>query len=92
MKKQKIKSLRLNKKSISNFHSSFIYGGSAACGIESVRICEAPITDTCSINNVACDAGSGSPSVRCPSAGCKTQIPAECDAGTGTPSVFPVVC
>jgi hypothetical protein len=40
MKKQKLTSLKLNKKSISNFNSSTIYGGSAACTIESVLICE----------------------------------------------------
>lgn len=91
MKKQNIKSLQLNKKSISNFNSSTVHGGSGACGIESVRICEAPITDTCSINNVACDGGSASPSVRC-TAECPTQIPADCNGDTGTPSIFPVVC
>lgn len=87
MKKKHLKSLKLNKKSISNFNSSTVHGGSGACGIESVRICEAPITDTCSINNVACNTGSASPSVHCP-----TQIPTECNVETGTPSIFPVVC
>ncbi|MBC8755650.1 hypothetical protein H2O64_13310 [Kordia sp. YSTF-M3] len=95
MKKQKLKSLKLNKKSISNFNSSTVHGGSGACGIESVRICEAPITDTCSINNVACNTGgttgSASPSVHC-SDECYTQIPADCNVDTGTPSIFPNVC
>ena len=56
MKKQKIKSLRLNKKSISNFNSSTIYGGTR---IESVRICPVADTDTCSANTVACNTGTG---------------------------------
>jgi hypothetical protein len=92
MKKQKIKALKLNKKSISNFNSSSIHGGSGACGIESVIICEAPNTDTCSINNVACNTGSGSrPTYTCP-----TEVPTDCNVNTGTgdgtPSIFPVVC
>jgi hypothetical protein len=92
MKKQKLKSLRLNKKSISNFNSSTVHGGSGACGIESVRICEAPITDTCSINNVACNTGDGGSGGN--SAYCDTRIEDTCTVGSdpGTPSIFPVVC
>lgn len=40
MKKQNFKSLKLNKKSISSFTSSTVHGGSGACTIESVIICE----------------------------------------------------
>ncbi|MFK7747515.1 MAG: hypothetical protein AB8B65_03940 [Kordia sp.] len=40
MKKQNLKSLKLNKKSISSFNSSTVHGGSGACSIESVLICE----------------------------------------------------
>lgn len=56
MKKQKIKSLQLNKKSISNFNSLIIRGGNR---YESVRICPVADTDTCSANNVACNTGTG---------------------------------
>lgn len=70
MKKKKLKSLKLNKKSISNLQSSNVFGGSGGCGVESVILCEAPITDTCSINNVECNrtsgcGGSGNNSVHC---------------------------
>lgn len=70
MKKKKLKSLVLNKKSISNLRSSIVHGGSGACGIESVIICDGPATDTCSINNVECNRtsgcdGSGGNSVHC---------------------------
>ena len=55
MKKQQIKSLRLNKRAISTFNSSNIMGGSRTCATGSVVICEAPATDTCSINNADCN-------------------------------------
>lgn len=77
MKKHKIKSLRLNKKSISNFNSLIIRGGNR---YESVRICEAPATDTCSINNVACNTGTGGGSghsANC-SNNCGTQLQDTC--------------
>lgn len=89
MKKKQLKSLKLNKKSISNFNSSTVHGGSGACGIESVRICEAPITDTCSINNVACNTG-GTTGSASPSVHCYTQVPADCNVGNQ--SIFPVEC
>ncbi|WP_046757755.1 hypothetical protein [Kordia jejudonensis] len=57
MKKQKIKSLRLNKKSISNFNSSTIFGGDNR--FESVRICPVVLTETCSVNNTDCNTGTG---------------------------------
>ena len=59
MKKQRIKTLQLNKNSVSNFSTSTIYGGSGACRYESVRICPVADTDTCSANNVACNTGTG---------------------------------
>ena len=90
MKKQNIKSLKLNKKSISNFNSSTIYGGSRGCGTGSVIICEAPATDTCSINNADCNyTGDGSAS---PSVHCYTQIPEECDVNQGGTSNLASPC
>jgi len=79
MKKQKIKSLHLNKKSIAGFISSRIHGGNR---YESIRICEAPLSDTCSINNVACNTGtggggSGRPTANC-SDDCNTQLQHTC--------------
>jgi len=78
MKKQKIKLLQLNKSSIAGFMSSRIYGGNR---YESIRICEAPLTDTCSINNVACNTGtgggSGTPTADCTN-NCVTRLEDTC--------------
>jgi len=80
MKKQRIKSLRLNKKSISNFNSSTIYGGTR---LESVRICPVGDTDTCSANNVACNTGTtgGSGNSANCSNNCGTQLQNTCGCG-----------
>ncbi len=77
MKKQHIKGLALNKSKVADFNSSTIYGGNR---YESVRICEAPATDTCSINNVACNTGTGGGSghsANC-SNNCGTQLQDTC--------------
>lgn len=67
MKKQKLKSLRLNKKSISNFNSSIIYGGDDR--FESVRIC--PVGDTGTI-------GGGSATYNNCTVGCDTRLQDTC--------------
>ncbi|WP_298417237.1 hypothetical protein [uncultured Kordia sp.] len=69
MKKQKNKSLRLNKKSISNFNSSTIHGGSGACRFESVRIC--PVRDTTTN-------GGGSATFNNCTVGCDTRLQDTC--------------
>ncbi len=89
MKKQHFKNLKLNKKSISNFHTSSLRGGSGACGIESVRICEAPETDTCSINNVACNSGDGTGGY---SSNCDTQVQHGCTVDPGGTSNLASPC
>ncbi|MEM6719357.1 MAG: hypothetical protein AAF611_08595 [Bacteroidota bacterium] len=78
MKKQNIKSLQLNKKSIAGFVSSRIHGGNR---YESVRICEVVLSETCSIN-VDCNTGTGGggsarPTVNC-SDDCNTQLQHTC--------------